>query len=106
MKTKMILSMVLLCSGCAVFQSDPAAELNAAQIMFERTVRALTIVRRDGGFTESEGEHISGLIYSTEALLIQWEEIVFTEDRRPEYGEVRGYFDAMIKEMRSYLKEQ
>ena len=108
MKKRLILSglMMLMLSSCSVFQSNPAGELNAAQISFERVVRSLTILRKNGVFDESEADHITGLIYSTEALLIQWEEMIFVEKRRPEYNDFRVYFDQMLKELISYVKEQ
>lgn len=104
---KMIISTTLLfCLGCSVLKSDPAGELNAAQIGFERVVKSLAILRKDGAFDEDEAEHITGLILSCEALLIQWEEVVFVENREPEYKDFRKYFDQMLKEMISYVKEK
>jgi hypothetical protein len=105
MKMKVVPLMVLLTMSCAVFQEDPAVELNAAQISFERVVRSLTVLRKEGKFGESEGAAISKIIHECEDLLIRWEEVVFVEKRRPEYKDFRKSFESMIGELVFYLKE-
>lgn len=101
-----LILLLLSCSSCAIFRSDPAGELNAAQISFESVVRSLTILRRENKFDEIEADHITGLIHSTEALLIQWEEVIFIEKRKPEYRDFRAFFDPMIRELITYTKER
>jgi hypothetical protein len=105
-KILMLMMFLIVCSGCQTIQEDPAAELLAAQITFEKTVRSLTILRSEGKFTRSEANHISELMYSCQEMLIRWERIVFEEKRRPEAADFRDPFNVLIDELMSYLDEE
>lgn len=104
----LIVSLLLMsCVGCQTLetlQSDPAAELHAAQISFKGTIRALIELRDAGLFDDGELERISGLIYSCQALLEQWERALFEEPPKAELRYFNESFARIIGELIAYSR--
>jgi len=103
----MCMSIMMMFSGCAVIEAakvineDPMAEVIAASLLYQSTVKALVIMRDEGLFDEDEIHQITEILVYADKLIVEWYEAVKNEEDDPEYA---AAFKVAISWLQEYLK--